>query len=714
MGSRLNDLLVLMAIGLLALAAGCGDDQSNGVTPSSSPPVTSTSTPAATLGERVTFYAARPGDGAGAIQAGDFNGDTVPDVVLAASRADSFQDARPDAGEAYVFLGPFTAGEARDSGAGQYDMIVYGARAGDQLGHAIAVGDFNGDGIDDIALGAPFSDGPDLNRANAGQVYILLGSRALGNPGQEVDLATGGGEVTVPGADAGDMAGFTLDAADIDGDARADLIIGAFLADGPGNQRPDAGEVYVLYGGGGRETVEPARDQQDLTVYGGEADDRLGEAIGAGDVNGDGLADLILAATFADGPDSSRDRAGETYVILAPPDQQVDAARGEQDLTVFGIDPGDQIGHAIASGDANGNGFDDVLLGAVSADGPANGADLAGEAYLIPGSDSVPQAIDVSVGGSVALIYGASAKARLGRSAAMGDVNGDGLSDLLIAAPDVPVDDGPEVRAGAVYIFYGRQAGPYPSVSDQADITVLGLNGGDILGHEAFGTPSLTAADMDGDGLAEILVSAPQADGPEERRPDAGEAYIIFMEKPGDLSVGRPASPQVLGGVIGELKEPFAVPPNDVYVEVPGPVGGEGDPLAIRGPRGANVLARVVGHPAEVLAVHIHDVDLVVPVTVGDEGNSRAIRGHRRIGAVSVGLTEDHADVGPVSVGGTYLESLGRAIGAAENHALPVRQPTSRKAAGALDLRAGRMDARQQRPQVAQVRVCYPEEPFTL
>ncbi len=531
MRPRLNALLPIMAIVLLALSPACGDDQSAGVTPSTSPPATPTSAPPVTPGERVTFYAADPGDGVGAIEAGDFNGDTVPDIVISASKADGPQNARLDAGEAYVFLGPFTADEQRDIGAGQHDLVVYGARAGDQLGHAIAVGDFNGDGIDDIALGAPFSDGPDLDRADAGQIYILLGSRVLGSRGQEVDLATDGAEMTVLGADAGDRAGFTLHAAEINGDGRADLIIGAFLADGPGNQRPDAGEVYVLYGGGGREVADLARGQQDVTVYGAKADDRLGEAVGAGDVNGDGLGDLILAATFADGPDSSRDRAGETYVILAPPEQQVDAASGGQDLTIFGIDAGDQIGHSIASGDANGDGFDDILLGAVSADGLNNGADLAGEAYLIPSSDSPPQAIDVSVEGAAAVIYGASAKARLGRSAAMGDVNGDGLSDLLIAAPDVPVDDGSDVRAGAIYVFYGRQAGPYPSDSAQADIILQGLSGGDILGHEAFGTPSLAAADINGDGLADVLVSAPQADGPEEGRTDAGEAYIIFTEK---------------------------------------------------------------------------------------------------------------------------------------------------------------------------------------
>lgn len=688
MRARLIAFLVPLAIGLLGLAAGCGGGQGTDVTP----PAIPASVPAVAPGERVTFYATDPGDGIGAIVAGDFNGDGVPDIVLAASKADGPQDRRPDAGEAYVFLGPFAAGEVRDSGAGQYDLIIYGARGGDQLGRAAAAGDFNGDGIDDIALGAPFADGPDLDRSDAGQIYILLGSPELATRGREVDLATGGADIEVLGADAGDMAGFTLQAAEINGDGSADLIIGAFLADGPGNDRPDAGEVYVLYGGSRPDRISISPDEWDVTVYGAEAEDRLGEAVGAGDVNGDGLADLVLTATFADGPNESRDRGGETYVILSPPDEHVDAARGEQNLTILGIDPGDQIGHSIASGDANGDGFDDILLGAVSADGPDNGADLAGEAYLIPGSDNPSQVIDVSVDGTEALIYGSGAKARLGRAAAMGDVNGDGLSDLLIAAPDVPVHGGARTRAGAVYIFYGRTSRPYPSSSAQADITLQGLNGGDILGHEAFGMPSLAATDMDGDGLADILVSAPQADGPEEGRLDAGEAYIIFMERSEDLSAGPPGGPQVVGGVIGELAEPPAVRPNDVYVEVASSVGGEGDPLAIRGPRGVHVPARVVGDPTEVLAVHAHNVNLGVPITVGDECNARTLWRYRRVKAQGVGITEDHADVSPVSVDGTYLESLAFAVGTAEKYALSVRKPAAGESAGTLHLRAGRMD----------------------
>ena len=499
---------------LLALAIACGGPATSGKRP-----------PPASPAGRLTFYGADAGDSVGAIEAADFNGDTVPDIVLSAAGAAGPGDARPDAGETYVFLGPFSPGEDRDPAKGDHDLIIYGAHAGDQLGHTLATGDFNGDGVDDIALGAPFADGPDSDRQDSGQVYVLFGSSRMGNRIRELDLAEDDYDATIFGADAEDLTAIALHAADINGDGVDDLIIGALWADGPDDDRPNAGEAYVIYGGSDRRQIDLALHQEDAIIYGAEAGDRLGEAVGAADVNRDGRDDLILAAAFASGPNNSRDRAGETYIVIGPPAEKVDTAQGEQDVIILGIDPGDQIGHSIASGDVDGDGFLDLLLGALSADGPDNEKDLAGEAYLVLSEEHPPNIIDVAAQKTAALIYGAEAVDRLGRSATMGDVNGDGLSDLLISAPNAGS------RAGAVYVFYGRPAGSYPDTTSQADITLSGLDAQDILGHEAFGMPPLATADMNGDGLADILVAAPTADGPGNERLDAGEAYIIYMKE---------------------------------------------------------------------------------------------------------------------------------------------------------------------------------------
>ena len=535
MNPGLRPLTLAASVALLALAAACGRTQSGG-TPTTLPTALLTAVPSATAPSplpvlptvspkgRVTFYGTEASDNAAAIAAGDFNGDTIPDIVLAAVNGDGPANARPDAGEAYVFLGPFTPGQARDPAADQRDLVIYGAHTDDHLGRALTAGDFNGDGVDDIALGAPFADGPDLARPDSGQVYLLFGSSRWGKQVREVDLAAGDQDATVFGADADDLAGSALHAADVNGDHSDDLIIGAFWADGPDNGRPNAGEVNVIYGGSDRRRVDLALGQQDEIVYGAEAGDLLGDEVETADVNGDGCADLILAATFASGPGNSRDRAGETYLFLCPHAPVLDTARGEQDVTILGADPGDQIGHSIGAGDLNKDGFDDLLLGALSADGPENQSDLAGEAYLILGGEHLADVIDTAADGADALIYGAAAVDRLGRSVTMGDVNGDGFSDAVLSAPNA---DG---RAGAVYVVYGRPKGPYPGNAGQADITVQGLDAEDILGHEAFGRPPLATADMDGDGLADLLVTASSADGPGNERPDAGEAYIIYMK----------------------------------------------------------------------------------------------------------------------------------------------------------------------------------------
>jgi len=505
---------------LLPLGAACGGAAS----PTHNPSPTASRAAAFSETSRITLYGADPGDHAGAVLSGDFNGDGVPDLLLAAAFADGPGNSRPDGGEAYVFLGPFTPGANLDAAAGQFDAIIYGAAGGDQLGRAAATGDFNGDGISDIVLAAPFADA-DTNRADSGAIYVLYGSPGLGRDASRIDLATTAADVTALGAAPGDLTGFTLAATDLDGDGRSDLIAGALLSDGAAGARPDAGAVYAVYGAHMRSRIDFAEGEQDITVYGADSGDRLGEGVAAGDVNGDGRADLIAAATFADGPNNDRDAAGEVYLFVSPLPQRLDLARDRPYLTVLGTDPGDQIGHSLASGDTNGDGFDDLWLGSVSADGPDNGADLAGEARLILVGRDLPAFIDTADTGSAALIYGPGAEARLARSAAVAGVNGDGLADLLISAPDV------EERRGAVFLLLGRRdPARYPQSASGSDFILTGLDPGDILGHESFGMPPLGTTDLDGDGRAEILAVAPEGDGPQNDRPDAGEAYAVFLQ----------------------------------------------------------------------------------------------------------------------------------------------------------------------------------------
>jgi hypothetical protein len=116
----------------------------------------------------------------------------------------------------------------------------------------------------------------------------------------------------------GDLAGFSLDTARLNEDEVDDILIGAFWAAGPGDARPMAGEVYALHGAIDRAgTMDLATMSADVTVYGAAGSDRLGEGVAAGDVNGDGLDDLVLPAPFAVNLTGVKD-AGRTYVIQSP------------------------------------------------------------------------------------------------------------------------------------------------------------------------------------------------------------------------------------------------------------------------------------------------------------------------------------------------------------------------------------------------------------
>ena len=527
---RLIAILLASATTLAAIAACGGDDASDGATASPSPATEAparTPGPAVSFAERVTFFGSDPGDSLAAIAVGDFNADGVPDVALAAPFADGPGNGRPDAGEVYLFFGPFSGGD-RDALVGDHDVVIYGAREGDQLGRAVAAGDFNGDGVDDIALGAPFADGDGLGQQGSGAVFIVAGSANLA---AEIDLAESVGAITISGADPGDVAGIVLRAADVDDDGNDDLLVSAFLADGPDNERPDAGEVYLIRGGPGLGDINLASDQPAVTIVGAESGDRLGENLAVGDVNGDGVLDLLVVATFADGPANERADTGETYVISGPLPTLVDIAQGGQAVTIVGIDPGDQLGHSIVAGDVNGDDVDDLLLGAVSADGPGNRQNIAGEVVLILGAANLPEFIDAAAGGTAALIYGAGAGHRLGRTVALGDVNGDRLSDLLLGEPKAPSADGTQETVGAIRLLYGGSR-DYPSTASAADFTFYGLDGGDVLGDQVYGIPTLVVADMDGDGLDDVIATAPAADGPDNQREGAGEAFIAFARRP--------------------------------------------------------------------------------------------------------------------------------------------------------------------------------------
>jgi len=403
-------------------------------------------------------------------------------------------------------------------------LTIFGAQAKDGVG-PVAAGDVNGDGRADLIVAAPMADGPDDARPDAGEVYLIFGGR----PAETIDLSRDRPDVTIFGATAADFLGFGVAAADVNGDGVADILLGALLADGPADQRQDAGEAYVIFGGPALPpTLDLAQGAASLTIFGADPDDRLGAALATGDTNGDGFADILVGSFLADGPDNTRYQAGEAYVLLGSSalTGSRDMAQGEYDLALVARDHDDQLGHYLAMGDLDGDRRADLIVSAFRGDGPNNQREDAGEVYVFFAASELRGVVDLAEKRPDLTVYGAKAFDEFGGAVAAGDLNADGPAELIVGAPRA----GDELRPGQAYVFFGgpdltsARAGGAPErdvAQAQQDVTLQGVDPGDRFGAV------LAPADLDRDGLDDVVANAERGDGPDDRREDAGEVYVV-------------------------------------------------------------------------------------------------------------------------------------------------------------------------------------------
>ena len=403
------------------------------------------------------------------------------------------------------------------------DFTVISRDTGDGLGspNAIALGDFNGDGIIDLLLGAPGGDGPDDRRTDAGEAYILFGRPDL-PPTFDVD-GVPGPDVIIYGRDPGDRLGSGVAAGDVNGDGIDDVILGAPGGDGPANIRDNVGETVVLLGGFDLlGMIDLKRAQPALTVYNNRQRSEFGTALLALDLNGDGIDDLVMADP------SANSRTGAVYVVYGRIDlpDRVDIARAAQvSVIIQGADRGDALGSSLAQGDLNADGILDLVIGAPRADGPGNSRPDAGETYAIFGRFDLPHEIDLGTIAADVTIYGADTQDRLGTSVAAGDVSGDGRDDLLVGAPGGSGPNNIRGSAGEVYVYFGRSE--WPSVLDtrqdagRPERLIFGARPLDNAGS------AVAAADLDFDGLADAIIGAKGGRGPDGQRAGAGNVFVL-------------------------------------------------------------------------------------------------------------------------------------------------------------------------------------------
>lgn len=343
----------------------------------------------------------QPGDrfGWSLASAGNVNGDSYDDLIVGAPAANT------DAGRAYVFFG----GPSPD---GTADLVLAHSGAGDGFGHAVAsAGDLDGDGLDDLAVGAPFRD---AGAANSGSCFLYLGGST---PDSGADLVLDGVEAN---------AGFGLalgSARDLNRDGYADLVVAAPLSSVDG---PNAGQAYLYLGAASLDSGV------DLTLHGLEPQGEFGRALAAlADWNGDGFPDLVVGAPAKD------NGASEGKVFVFQGGRVPDAA---PDLILAGSRPIDGFGAAVGGSHFNGDDFSDLLVGAPYND--AGGAE-AGRVYLYYGGLFPDDVADH-------LLTGPAPGDQFGRAAAAaGDTHGDDFADVLTGAP---FDDVSGEDAGAGYL----------------------------------------------------------------------------------------------------------------------------------------------------------------------------------------------------------------------------------------------------------------------
>ncbi len=420
-----------------------------------------------------------------ALDSADMDNDGLGDLIIGASQDSTVGEY---AGALHISLGPHRG----ESVLGGSEPTWTGELERSMAGSTVAnLGDVDGDGFVDLAVGAP-EDDTDGN--GSGRAYLLRGPVTTSGDLGLQDTWSGGQPNTLFGSS-------VAPAGDVNGDGLADVLFGAPSDDGLFS---DGGAAYLVLG--------PASATGSIDeVYDGrfrseDTKDELGTAIGsAGDVNGDGLDDMLFSAPKRNdlGTDS-----GVVYLVFGSSSYWTGVSQrlNRADAKLRGHEYDLRAGSAVAAlGDLDSDGFGDVVIGAASQSDP-------GKVFLLRG----PLTGEISLANADITFAGDKNGSRTGYSLATGDTDGDGEVDLLIGSREHPGN----TDTGRVSLLHGPllDLGPDFDLGTGLDATWDGEHTNDYLGN------AIRLTDLDADGKDEILIGTPRDD---TETTDAGAVFVF-------------------------------------------------------------------------------------------------------------------------------------------------------------------------------------------